>query len=154
MFKKYEDAEAYISKIFGEIVPAEGKSENLAGELTRAISRVGYRYMNDGDHMGVGYGKETCNAAGRFIAEHTSEAVSETVYSAWGVYNDGDYKEKLDATVIAVANYIEENYDELINKETTDMFKSFNSDEDSDDTEEYEEDDYYEGDEFEEEEED
>ena len=27
------------------------------------MSRIGYRFYNDGDQLGIGYGKETCNPA-------------------------------------------------------------------------------------------
>ena len=56
-----------INKLFKELVPETGKAGSLAGELVRAMSRIGYRFYNDGDQLGIGYGKETCNPAGRFL---------------------------------------------------------------------------------------
>ena len=56
-----------INKLFKELVPDTGKADSLAGELVRAMSRIGYRFYNDGDQLGIGYGKETCNPAGRFL---------------------------------------------------------------------------------------
>ena len=35
--------EERINKLFEELVPFEGKAESLAGELVRAMSRIGYR---------------------------------------------------------------------------------------------------------------
>ena len=75
-----------INKLFKELVPDTGKADSLAGELVRAMSRIGYRFYNDGDQLGIGYGKETCNPAGRFlgvkgndkIAKLTADAVSYT----------------------------------------------------------------------------
>lgn len=52
-----------INKLFKELVPETGKADSLAGELVRAMSRIGYRFYNDGDQLGIGYGKETCNPA-------------------------------------------------------------------------------------------
>ncbi len=52
--------EERINGFFEELVPVKGKCESLAGEIIRAIARIGYRYYNDGDMVGVGYGKETC----------------------------------------------------------------------------------------------
>ena len=57
-----------INELFDELVPACGKADTVAGEIIRAISRIGYRWYNDGDMLGVGYGKETCNPAGHYLA--------------------------------------------------------------------------------------
>lgn len=51
-------AEQKINALFSELVPASGKADTVAGEIVRAVSRIGYRNYNDGDHIGVGYGKE------------------------------------------------------------------------------------------------
>lgn len=59
--------EERINKLFKELVPETGKADSLAGELVRAMSRIGYRFYNDGDQLGIGYGKETCNPAGRSL---------------------------------------------------------------------------------------
>ena len=50
-----------LSRMFDEHVPMSGKADTVGGEIVRAISRIGYRWWNDGDHIGVGYGNETCN---------------------------------------------------------------------------------------------
>ena len=38
-----------INKLFKELVPETGKADSLAGELVRAMSRIAYRFYNDGD---------------------------------------------------------------------------------------------------------
>lgn len=48
-FEKYEK----------ELVPRSGKADTIEGEMLRAISRIVYRYYNDGDVFFYGYGKET-----------------------------------------------------------------------------------------------
>jgi len=53
--------EQRINDLFHELVPSMGKADTVAGEIVRATCRIGYRNWNDGDHIGVGYGKETCN---------------------------------------------------------------------------------------------
>lgn len=40
-----------INKLFKELVPETGKADSLAGELVRAMSRIGYRFYNDGDQL-------------------------------------------------------------------------------------------------------
>ena len=58
-------AEQRINALFEELVPASGKADTVAGEIIRAVSRIIYRNYNDGDHVGVGYGNETCNPVSR-----------------------------------------------------------------------------------------
>ena len=67
MIKTVAEANKYLENAFEGHVPVSGKADTLYGEIIRAINRIGYRYNNDGDHIGVGYGKETCNAAARFL---------------------------------------------------------------------------------------
>ena len=44
-----QDIDDVVHILFEELVPAEGPCETVAGELIRAISRIGYRDWNDGD---------------------------------------------------------------------------------------------------------
>ena len=68
-----------VNTKFQELVPLEGKADTLAGEIVRAISRIGYRFYNDGDQVGVGYGKQTCNPPARFLASATNTAIADIV---------------------------------------------------------------------------
>ena len=113
-----------INKLFEELVPASGKAENLAGELTRAMARIGYRCFNDGDHIGVGYGKETCNPAARFLRAKGN-------------------KEILDQLTGAVADYIE-GTPALREMPTEDMWDFQDAEEDVDDSWDEEEEDCWE----------
>lgn len=56
------------AELFDKYVPSSGKAETLGGEILRAWNRVGYRYINDGDICGVGYGRETVNPSARWLA--------------------------------------------------------------------------------------
>lgn len=51
--------ESVIDTLFEELVPASGPADTVAGEVIRALSRIGYRYYNDGDYFYDGYGLET-----------------------------------------------------------------------------------------------
>ena len=121
-----------LVKLFEELVPREGKAESLAGEIVRAMSRLGYRFYNDGDQLGIGYGKETCNPAGRFIAAKTNEAIASMVWALWGVYSKESYEKLLDKLAEMVADYIDA-HPELRNQPTPDMFSFADRDEDVDD---------------------
>lgn len=53
--------------MFDALVPGSGNADNLGGEILRAAERIAYRYYNDGDRAGEGYGRETVNPAVRFL---------------------------------------------------------------------------------------
>ena len=56
--------------LFDALVPGSGHADSLGGELLRAAERIAYRYYNDGDRAGEGYGRETVNPAVRFMKEN------------------------------------------------------------------------------------
>lgn len=54
-------------EMFDRLVPATGKCETIGGEILRAVNRICYRWYNDGDKAGEGYGRDTVNPAVRFL---------------------------------------------------------------------------------------
>ena len=135
-----------LNTLFEELVPASGKANSLAGELVRAASRIGYRFFNDGDQLGIGYGKETCNPAGRFLIKKAPKEIADLVAGLWGMYSEAGYEAVLDILVGKVADYIEAN-PELRKQPTEDMWDFRDKDEDVDDSWEDEEEEYEEEDE-------
>ena len=123
-----------LHKLFDELVPARGKCDSLAGELVRAANRIDYRNFNDGDHIGVGYGKETCNPAARFLLKHGDDFVKDAINAMWGVTSDRLYDFFVDTMIGLVCDYVENNPD-LRQMPTEDMFDSADPNEDVDDTE-------------------
>lgn len=77
--------------LYDELVPASGAAETKAGELVRAVIRIGYRFYNDGDKIGVEYGNETCNAAARFIID-TYPEFEGIINSMWGMEYEDAYE--------------------------------------------------------------
>ena len=136
--------EERINKLFEELVPASGKAESLAGELIRAMSRIAYRFYNDGDQVGMGYGKETCNPAARFLMAKGNKRISSLATAIWGIYDENAYEDLLDILAGAGADYVEQTSD-LRTTSTEDMW-SYRTDEDVDDDWEDEEDGYEEED--------
>lgn len=53
--------------LWDKYVPTSGTAETIGGEILRAMSRIIYRFYNDGDMVGVGYGNETCNSSDRYL---------------------------------------------------------------------------------------
>ena len=128
-----------INQLFEELVPASSKAESLAGELVRAMARIGYRWYNDGDQVGIGYGRETCNPAARFLIHKGNKEVSDLAAAIWGLHSEEAYEKLLDLLAGAVADYVE-SHPELRTLPTTDMWDLYDPDEDMDDWDEEEED--------------
>ena len=76
---------------FERLVPAKGKAPSEAGEIVRAVTRIAYRNWNDGDHIGVGYGNETCNASARYLQAHTDSDTRTIIDDMWGMTSDKLY---------------------------------------------------------------
>lgn len=97
-----------IVELFENLVPSQGKADSVAGELVRAANRIGYRYMNDGDMVGVDYGNETCNAPARYIKKHSSAEIGKMIDGLWGWCGLGSsYGMLVDEMCQAVANYVD-----------------------------------------------
>ncbi len=106
-------AEQKINALFSELVPASGKADTVAGEIVRAVSRIGYRNYNDGDHIGVGYGKETCNPAARYLIKNGGNEVAVIVRGMWGMEADSLYDKAVEMLEESAAAYIEQHPDLL-----------------------------------------
>lgn len=97
-----------IDALFEELVPLSGKAENRAGEMIRAISRIGHRFYNDGDMIGIDYGKETCNPAARYLMKYGDEAVDAAFDDLHGWWmKETEYEAFLDKLAAAVLNQVE-----------------------------------------------
>lgn len=100
-----EQTETRINELFDKYVPASGASETMVGELVRALSRVAYRWFNDGDYFHEGYGAETCGTAATFLIKNTTREI--TVLFNEEYYGDS-YTEWLEKLSVAVLNYIDQ----------------------------------------------
>ena len=82
---------------------------------------------------GIGYGKETCNPAGRFLGAKGNDKIAKLTADAWAVYSEEAYEKVLDILCGAVADYVEQNPD-LRNQPTEDMWDFKDEEEDQDDS--------------------
>jgi hypothetical protein len=133
-----------LNELFNELVPASGKAESLAGEIVRAVSRIGYRFFNDGDRVNQGYGKETCNPAARFLSQKAPEAIAIRADRLLASrMNDEEYEKALDELVQTTYDVITA-HPELRQQETGDMWDWYDENEDRDDSwdDEYEDEEY------------
>lgn len=123
-----------INELFEELTPDLGKADTVAGEIVRAICRIGYRNKNDGDHIGVGYGNETCNPAARYLMKFGDERIDNAICKIWGVYADEIYDKGLQELEEAVLEYLEEHPELKTTVNNEDMW-DYRTDEDEDDPE-------------------
>lgn len=128
-----------INELFDRLVPQEGKADTVAGEIVRAIARIGYRNLNDGDHIGIGYGRETCNPAARYLAEKCDSQVAGAISNAWGIDNDDIYDRRLEEVMREVLAYLDAHPELEQEKNTEDFWDYRDKDEDVDRDEEEEE---------------
>jgi len=67
------------SKLNDILIPASGMAETFAGELLRAVERIGYRYNNDGDLFYADYGLETAGGSACFLGKYGDEYISKII---------------------------------------------------------------------------
>lgn len=88
------NAEEMNEVLFDELVPSMGKADTEGGEIMRAVNRIQYRYWNDGDIAGHGYGKQTVNPAVRFldfVVDRLKSCTFRTLVNKFQDYVDGTY---------------------------------------------------------------
>ena len=124
--------EKKLGELFEELVPASGKAPTVAGEIVRAINRISYRNWNDGDHIGVGYGRETCNPAARYLGAKCGEEVASLISAIWGIENDKAYDLILGQLEAEVVKCLERNPELKAAENREDMFDYRDADEDVD----------------------
>ena len=95
-----------LNDLFDELVPCTGKADSLAGEMVRATARIGYRFYNDGDRIGIGYGKETCNPAARFLIQKAPKEIADLTAALYGMASEDGYEAVLEILAAKLADYI------------------------------------------------
>lgn len=100
--------EQKLNALFSELVPSTGKADTVAGEIIRAVSRISYRYYNDGDRVGIGYGKKTCNPAARYLLKNGGDEVAIIIRGMWGMNVDDLYNKAVEMLKDAAIAYIEQ----------------------------------------------
>lgn len=135
-----EIIEKRLNTLFEELVPTSGQADTEAGEIIRAVARINYRWYNDGDQLGIGYGKETCNPAARYLEATLPAYIGKRYWNL--IYDpiydesyDGEYDKELEELTNLVCNYIEGNRDERL-MPAQDMWSFRVPEEDYDDNEE------------------
>ena len=141
-------AQDRINALFEKLVPSSGAADTVAGEIIRATCRIGYRWTNDGDQLGIGYGKETCNPAGRYLGKTCNDDIAKQIWSLMydPIYDDsydGAYQKALEKVYEAILDYLEQNPELKTTKNEDDFWNHRDKDEDVDDSWDEEEDEYF-----------
>ena len=109
-----------------------GKSNTVGGEMVRAANQIIYRYNNDGDMIGRGYGNESINAAARYITEKAEMGVNEQIQK-WLDHeeraDDNDYYNFIETFTTEIEQILREN-PELFQKPNKDDFWDWKEDDD------------------------
>ena len=136
--------------LWEKYVPDEGTADTLLGEMVRAAGRIRYRYYNDGDMYGYGYGKETVNNALSYLSKlaggrdtEFKKELDRALYQATTAaahYDEDEYKRQVDRIVDAFANANWDDIKELASiKNETDSLTEYPDDTSYDDDDEDEE---------------
>lgn len=124
--KSYWNNEGQFQKeydeLYNELVPASGSANNLFGEVIRAVSRLGYEYLNNGNCNA----RETTEIEGEWIkcphceGEGVCENEDGEEYECSYCGGEGYYEEEVDCEYII--NEFYEMFIELLYK----FFKQYN----------------------------
>lgn len=136
--------------LWEKYVPDEGTAETLFGEMLRAAGRIRYRYYNDGDMYGYGYGKETVNNAISYLSKlaggrdtEFKKELDRALYQATTAaahYDEDEYKRQVDRIADAFASASWDDIQALASvKNNTDSLTEYPDDTSYDDDDEDEE---------------
>lgn len=106
--RSQEELDTYFESIFDKYVHNWGKADTVGGEIVRAFFRVNYRWFNDGDYAGYGYGMETAGHACTYLIgiPELEDAIDNLLNI---VDNDEAYEKALLILGNDVADYLDTN---------------------------------------------
>lgn len=108
------------NKLFKELVPMDGNCETVEGEMLRAINKIMYRWMNDGDYFYDGYGIETAGSAHIYLTEHSSLAAELKTVLDEAKWKSGQaYEDELEKAHTLIIEHVEKT--EKFSPNTIDM---------------------------------
>lgn len=105
IFKEHVENPDY-DVFYEKLVPSSGPADTLEGELLRAVSKISYRYYNDGDYYYTGYGAETAGSSAYYLLRIVRiPAVEKAIAQANGA-RGREYERCLQAAVDGVVDFI------------------------------------------------
>lgn len=122
---------------FDDYVEDDGKSTTVGGELVRAAHRIIEQFENDGDKIGIGYGKKTVNPAARYILAICNDYIDrndieEMLYNESRInYSDKEYDAWLQQFERTFEDYLR-NHEELFHAPNKNDMWDYKEDDDVD----------------------
>ena len=123
LVNQQDDYNDKLRVLFDELVPSTGQSKNMAGELARAMMRIAYRYLNDGDKFYGGYGLETCGSPAQMLYDEVpgvATLIDDRLRDKYSL-EDFEYEKLLQDLTETTVNYIVSN-PSLFKEKSKDMF--------------------------------
>lgn len=117
-----------IEALFDLLVPTSGPSKYYGGELVRAMMRLLYRDMNDGDVFYEGYGIETCADAVAFLCGELPYLKDEFENIALRNLKDKYYTQELEDIADSVVNEVVSDPEAAVASNTADYLQSDGAD--------------------------
>ena len=119
----------FINKVFEEVVPASGKADTVVGEIVRAMGRIGFRWVNDGDVYYEGYGLETVapsmqyllDVARKYETNGEYDEIYNLVQEEQQSYRDDDYEENIESIFKLIINILSQSENEHLFTDKNDI---------------------------------
>lgn len=111
-----------ISTAFELLVPASGNAPTVAGEIIRAINRIIYRDLNDGDVFYEGYGIDTCGDAVAFLCNKIPDLHRDFDAIARRTETGDLYTRDLQSIGDQIIDYLLNNQELFTQENTEDMY--------------------------------
>lgn len=131
-FDTDEEIENFYEELCDKFVPACGKARTVGGEIVRAVCRIHYRFYNDGDFAGYGYGIETAGSACSYLSDVLCEDIDDIddlLEKLTNITPEEHHKKEYTNVLYAlereIALYLKENPDVFEEENENDMFKYY-----------------------------
>lgn len=121
-----EDANEAVTfdSLLDTLVPDMGNCNTIGGEIIRAVNKLEYRFLNDGDMIDIDYGIETCNAPARFLQSEGGPEIKKLIDEHWGISDEDAYSQFItDLKDTAVKFITENNLDKVPNYKNLDYLE-------------------------------
>lgn len=117
------EKEDLIDKWFEELVPDTGNAKTVAGEIVRAVNKIGYRIYNDGDSVRFEdpnpYYPESQNCAARYLRDVVRDSSVQKALNALCKRTTTNNFHKL---LVEIADYLLDNPDLFDKHNSNDYF--------------------------------
>lgn len=130
-FDTDEEIDNFYNELCDKYVPACGKAKTVGGEIVRAVTRIHYRFYNDGDFAGYGYGVETAGSPCSYLADVLGVVVDDIDKLLRNLtditpeeHHEKEYTNALYALEKEIASYLKE-HPEVFEEENEDDMWSY-----------------------------